>query len=219
MKYGGPVLELACGTGRITIPIAKEGFDVTGIDISKEMLSVARRTAAVSKTKIHFKRADNRKFSLNRRFKVIYYPYNSVAHLYDLKSIFNCFSRVKKHLLPGGRFIFDIFNPNLNMLTRKASRPPVKKYSYNELETGKKVVISENNFYDRKTQINHVRWHYDIEGKKIVAALNMRIYFPAELDGLLLSNGFTINHKYGDFDCSDFTSASPKQIYICSISK
>ncbi len=218
-KYGGPALELACGTGRVTIPIAKEGFDITGIDNSREMLKAARESAADIDIKIYFKRADIRKFKLAKKFKVIIYPFNSIAHLYDLKSILDCLSRVKKHLLPGGKFIFDFLNPDLNRLVRKKLKPPVKKYFYHESGTGKKVIISESNYYDRKTQISHINWHYNIEGRKFVEKLDMRIYFPAELDALLLFSGFRINSKFGNFDCSEFSSDSPKQVYICSLGK
>ncbi|HJY62554.1 MAG TPA: class I SAM-dependent methyltransferase [Ignavibacteria bacterium] len=218
-KYGGPVLELACGTGRVTIPIAKEGFDITGIDISWEMLKAARESAADAEIKIHFKRVDARKFKLSKKFKVIIYPFNSIAHLYDIKSILDCLIRVKKHLLPGGKFIFDIFNPDLNRLVRKKSKLPVKKYFYDEPGSGKKVIISEHTYYDGKTQISHINWHYNIEGNKFVEKLDMRIYFPLELDALLLYSGFKINSKFGNFDCSEFSSDSPKQIYICSLDK
>jgi 2-polyprenyl-3-methyl-5-hydroxy-6-metoxy-1,4-benzoquinol methylase len=218
-KYGGPVLELACGSGRVTIPIAKQGIEITGIDISSEMLITAVKSAADAGVKINFKKVDIRKFNFRKKFKTIIYPFNSIAHMYDLNSIAECFNRIKKHLLPNGRFIFDFFNTNVKLLTDEKPMRPVKRYFYKELVTGKKVVISENYSYDRKTQIKHIFRHFDIEGKKFVERLDMRIFFPQELDGLLFCHGFKIHNKYGNFDCSNFTSSSPRQVYICGLKK
>lgn len=215
-KHGGPVLELACGTGRVTIPIAKEGIDITGIDISPGMLTVAKENAEEMAIKIVFIRADIRKFNLRKKFSVIIFPFNAIAHLYDIKDITACLNCVKKHLKPNGKFIFDFFNPRLDILLRdRSKRYPTSKFT--DPDSGKKIIITENNEYDRKTQINHIKWYYNIGGRKFVEALNMRVYFPRELDSILLYNGFKINHKYGDFDCSKFSSASPKQIYVCSV--
>lgn len=217
-KYGGPVLELACGTGRVTIPTAKEGFDITGIDISPGMLATAKESAVSAGVKINFVKTDIRKFNFRKKFKVIIFPFNAIAHLYNIVDLKSCLDCVKKHLKPNGKFIFDHFNPSLNTLTRDQSKMyPVTKYYLPERR--ERVTIKENNYYDRKTQINHINWHYKIGKSKFNEKLDMRIYFPQELDALLLYNGFKINYKYGYFDYTEFTSSSPRQIYICSVKK
>ena len=79
------------------------------------------------------------------------------------------------------------------------------------------VTITENNVYDRASQINRIKWYYDIGGgeEEFVVALNMRIHFPQELDALLHYNGFVIEAKFGDYDETPFESTSPKQLVVC----
>ena len=214
-KYGEPILELACGTGRLTIPLARKGLDVTGIDISKGMLKVAKEKVQREHLTCGLIHADCRHFSLDRKFKFIFIPFNSIAHIHDRESFEVMCNSVKKHLDKQGRFLIDIFNPKLEILTSD----PTKRFVVAEYEdpySNDKVTITENNVYDKETQINHITWYYKI-GKKdeFPVELNMRIYYPQELDDLLYYNGFEIVDKFGDFDGTPFTSDSPKQIIIC----
>ena len=77
-KYGGPVLELACGTGRITIPVAKKGIQITGLDVSTAMLAHARRKSRAEGLQIDWVEADCRDFSLDERFSLVFFPFNSI---------------------------------------------------------------------------------------------------------------------------------------------
>jgi SAM-dependent methyltransferase len=215
-KYGNPVLELACGTGRITIPLAEQGIQITGLDISSPMLSLAKQKALQKEVNIEWVQADCRNFKLNKKFNLIFFPFNSIAHLQDLESLEACFSCVKKHLTRKGRFIIDIFNPRLDILLRD----PTKRYPVNEYpdpEGQGTVVITENNIYDAASQINKIKWYYHIDpGKEeYVAELNMRIFFPQELEALLCYHGFEIEEKFGNFDETPFESKSPKQLVVC----
>jgi SAM-dependent methyltransferase len=215
-RYGGPILELACGTGRVTIPLAQAGFDVTGIDISRSMLNRARTKAEEAGVSVKWLETDCRDFSLTQRYRLVLFPFNSLAHLHDIESIEKCFACVRAHLAPAGRFLIDIFNPRLDILLRDASeRYPVAEY---EDPDGKgTVVITENNIYDRATQINRIKWYYRIgdSGREFVRELNMRIFYPQELDGLLHFSGFALDHRYGDCDRRPFSSESPRQIVVC----
>jgi SAM-dependent methyltransferase len=217
-KYGGPVLELACGTGRITIPIAEKGVQITGLDVSASMLAHARRKARAQGLKIKWVEADCRDFRLDERFGLIFFPFNSIAHLHDLESVESCFSCVKEHLRTEGRFIIDVFQPDLHILTRDPEqRYPVTEYPDPD---GKGiVVITENNLYDSATQVNRIKWYYGLRGQEgeKVELLNMRIFYPQELDGLLHYSGFVIEEKFGDYDGSPLTSEAPKQIVVSGL--
>ena len=217
-KYGEPVLELACGTGRITIPIAEQGIQITGLDISEPMLSHAQKKSAVKGIDVEWIRADCRNFKLNKKFNLIILPFNSIAHLHDLESIEACFSCVKEHLTNEGRFVIDVFNPRLDILTRDPNRRyPVAQYS--DPDGKGEVVITENNIYEPATQINRTKWYFKIgsQTEESVEELNMRIFYPQELDALLLYNGFTIEAKFGNYGEMSFVSASPKQLIVCHI--
>ena len=217
-KYGSPVLELTSGTGRITIPISKEGIKITGLDASESMLKEARKKSEQEKLDIEWVCADCRNFELNEKFALIFFPFTTMSHLYDLEDIEACFSCVKKHLKPKGWFIIDIFNPRLDILLRDPTkRYPVSTYPNPD---GKGMIeITENNVYDDATQITRIKWYHKIEGQEeeIEEELNLRIFYPQEIDALLKYNGFTIEEKFGDYDMSPFQSGSPRQIIICCV--
>lgn len=219
-KYGGPVLELACGTGRITIPIAEQVVQITGLDISPSMLAHARRKSSARGVEVEWIEADCCDFDLGMRFGLIFFPFNSIAHLQDLESIESCFACVKNHLRTEGRFIIETFQPDLRILTRD----PEKRYPVTEYPDpdGKgTVIITENNVYDSATQVNRIKWYYRLKGEtsERVELLNMRIFYPQELDALFHYNGFLIEEKFGHYDERPFTSAAPKQLVVSKIAR
>ena len=114
----GPVLELACGTGRLTLALARAGIDITGLDISAPMLALAGKKAAKEGLKAGLFRGDVRSFRLKRKFKLIFIPFNSMQHLAGRADLERFFASVRAHLAPGGRFILDVFNPHPGYLVR-----------------------------------------------------------------------------------------------------
>jgi ubiquinone/menaquinone biosynthesis C-methylase UbiE len=213
--YGEPVLELACGTGRITIPIAEQGIKITGLDISEPMLSQARKKAAAKGVSVEWVRADCRDFKLGNKFRLIFFPFNSITHLHDLKSIEACFSCVRRHLTRDGRFIIDVFVPAMGILMRDQSkRYPVAEYP--DPDGKGTVTITESNVYDSAAQMNRIKWYYSVGGgKEFIKENNMRMFFPQELDALLKYNGFVIENKFGDYGEAHFSSDSGKQLVVC----
>jgi SAM-dependent methyltransferase len=217
-KCGDPVLELACGTGRVTIPLAESGYKVTGLEVSESMLSQARTKSEAAGVSIDWIHADCRQFDLKKKFRTILFPFTALAHLLDLESVEACFACVRKHLTNQGVFILDYFNPRLEFLVRDPEkRYPAAEYPHPD---GKgQVVITENNRYDPIRQINHVKWYYEIEGRadELVEDLDMRIFFPQELDALLRYNGFMIDAKYGDYDEGVFQEESRRELIVCHL--
>jgi SAM-dependent methyltransferase len=215
-RRGDPILELACGTGRVTIPLAQQGFDVTGLDVSKPMLDRAAEKAKSLGITVTWVEADCRHFHLGRTYNLIILPFNSIAHLHDLESIQACFTCVRHHLNSSGRFVVDIFNPRLDILLRDASeRYPVAEYP--DPDGRGTVVITESNLYDAATQINRIKWYYRVgsDTGEQVRCLNMRIFYPQELDALLHYNGLVVDTKFGDCDRQPFSSGSKRQIVVC----
>lgn len=215
-KYGDTVLELACGTGRIAMPLAREGFLVTGIDISDSMLAEARRKSSREGTVVEWIQADIRNFELRKKFSLVIFPFTTICHLLDLEDLEACFSCTRRHLRPSGRFIIDVFNPRLDILLRN----PEGRYShskYPDPDSRGTITVTENNVYDTSSQINRIKLFYKFPERteEVVEELNMRIYFPQELDALLKYNGFRIEAKFGNYDERPFTSEAPKQLIVC----
>lgn len=213
-KYGDPILELGCGTGRITIPLAKEGYSITGLDLLNSMLKEAKRKSKEAGVEIEWIEGDMIDFSLNKKFNYILMPAVAFNWLLDLESIEKCLNCVKKHLTNNGRFIFNAFNPNFNLLIRDPSKTYLNA-EFHDPDGKGLITVRENNIYNKATQINKVRYHYSIAGKTIINELNLRMIFPQELDALLNYNGFKIDAKYGDYDERPFSSDSRFQIFVC----
>lgn len=214
-RSSGPVLELACGSGRLTIPLAEGGVDIEGLDISPAMLALARQKAEANGLTLSWSLSDCTDFDLARRFGVIFLPNNSLAHLLTRQDLANCLACVRRHLAVGGRFGLDYFNPSLPLLMRDpTSRHPVAAFLHPD--TGEQVVVTESSAYDAATQINHIRWFWRFGGRdeEVVSDLPMRVYFPQELDALLSCAGFVIEEKYGDYDLAPFTTTSQKQLIV-----
>ena len=211
---GGTALELACGTGRLTVPLAERGFDITGLDNSDAMLEAAKAKADTRGVSAAFVLGDMRGFTLNALFDLIFLPNNSLGHLHTLSDICACFASVLRHLSPQGRFVVDMFSPSLPLLLREPDRHyPMTEYTR---PGGKTVAVSETVSYDGASQILHALWHYRAEGESAdVRPLDLRIFFPRELDALLTLSRFTIEAKYGGFDKRPFSSASRQQVIVC----
>jgi ubiquinone/menaquinone biosynthesis C-methylase UbiE len=218
-RYGDPILELACGTGRVAIPLAKAGYRVTGLDASTSMLAQARRRSAEEGVSVEWLHGDVRDFGLGKQFPVVIFPFNAICHLRGFEDLEACLTCVKRHLRPDGRFILSEFNPRLDILLRSAE----ERYPHTQYvapDDGGTIVVTENNVYDSATQINHVKLCHTWPGSReeVVEELNMRIYYPQELDALLKYNGLRIEAKLGDYDGAPFASASPYQVIVCSAS-
>lgn len=212
-QYGGPVLELACGSGRLTIPLAREGIDIEGLDLSPDMLALAREKSRGLHLPWHL--GDAADFAVDRKFSTIFLPNNSLGHLLRWLDLVTCLNHVRRHLMRDGRFLLDYFNPSLSLLMRDSGvRYPAGEFTHPE--TGEQVVITETNAYDTATQINHIQWFWRFESRaeEIVSDLPMRVYFPQELDALLTVSGFVIEEKYGGYDLSPFTASSQKQLIV-----
>ena len=213
---GKRVLELGCGTGRLTIPLALEGYAVTGIDIEESMLARAREKAAQQEANIDWVHGDVRDFDLRKQFDAVLFPANSIGHMLDNRSVEACLACVRQHLADDGRFMFQAFNPILQVFTRDPDqRYPVAEY---EDPNGRgRVIVTESNTYDRALQINNITWYYSFQDtqEEIAKSLPLRMFFPQELDSLLRNNGFDIIAKYGGFDNSPFSSESDRQILVC----
>jgi SAM-dependent methyltransferase len=217
-RWGELVLELGCGTGRLTVPLAADGIDVTGLDSAAAMLEVAAQKAQQSGVAVQFVKADCRNFSLGRQFRLILFPNNSLSHLLTRFDVEACFACVRQHLAPGGRFIVDLFTPSLKILTQNpAQHYPVGQYQ--DPDGRGLITVTETTRYNCATQVNHITWHYQLEGESEVSRvpLNLRMFYPQEIDALLAYNGFVIDQKYGDYEETPYGSNSPKQLIVCRV--
>lgn len=213
-RKNGNILELCCGTGRLTIPLAQEGYNITGVDNNTSMLKQAKRKAKELKVPIRFIESDIRTLDLPEEYDIIFIPFNSIHHLYTNQDFFNVLISVKKHLKEDGYFIFDCFNPDIHYIVHAEKEEKViAEYSTKD---DRNVIVKQTMIYENKTQINRIKWHYFINGEfDSIQNLDMRMFFPQELDAYLSMYGFKIIHKFGGFKEEIFEDKSEKQIFVC----
>jgi SAM-dependent methyltransferase len=213
----GSILELACGTGRVAIPLARAGFQVSGIDIAEAMLGQARSKAVAEDLDVDWIIGDIRNFDLGRRFGLIFIPNNSICHMLTRADFSSTITSVKKHLCPEGRFVIDVFVPAPELLVdRGDERLPFSEYD--APDSGDHIVVTHTYRYERDTQIKRiVTYHTFPDGREVAGTLDMRMYYPQELDGLLELNGIRIEQKYGGFDRRPFGSDTGRQLVVCSV--
>ncbi len=209
-----PLLELGCGTGRLTVPLAARGHAVTGLDYSAAMLRLARVKAEAAGAKADFVQADFRNFSLGKKYGLILFPNNSLSHAYTFDDLLACFSCVRAHLAPGGMFVIDVTNPTPAQMGSDINvRQLVSSFF---TSAGDKVEVYHAYNYDLATQIHQRALFVQQRGQESRVDFTTRVFFPQELDNLLRFAGFKILRKSGSYRMEPFTSASEKQIIVCS---
>lgn len=221
-RLGGPgrILELGAGSGRVTIPLARDGHEVVAIDQSPGMLAglrarIAKLPAAVA-PRITVLPGDLCTFSAPGKFSLAIAAFNVLEHLYTRGELDACLRRVAAHLAPGGAFAFDVQLPDLAWLCRDPNRRWAKT-RFTDPSTGRATYYSTNHDYDPVNQIALIRIYYDpVDGRgpsKIVK-LTQRKYFPAELEALVAHAGMRIAARYGDFFWAPLDATAESQVLV-----
>ncbi len=216
VKGAGPVLEAACGSGRLAVPLARHGLEVTGLDLSGPMIAVARQKAADANVRLHLLEADMRSYALADRFATILIPGNSLLHLAGVEDLLACLRNARRHLLPNGRLIFDISNPDVADLARDPDeRAAIFRF---DDPTRGEVRVEETAEYDAAAQVRRFRWYFSASGAPDYRTLEyqLRVIFPQELLVLLDAAGLRLEKRFGEFSREEFTARSPRQVCICA---
>nr|HEX4316836.1 methyltransferase domain-containing protein [Kofleriaceae bacterium] len=217
---GAQVLELGAGSGRVTIPLARDGFRVTAVDQSAAMLArlrarVAALPAAVA-ARITVVEADLRTFRVSGRFPLAIAAFNVLEHLYTRSELAASLACTRAALAPGGVFAFDVQLPDLLWL----ARDPTKRWArtrFTDPSTGRATIYSTNHDYDPVGQIALIRIYYepaDGRGPTRIVKLSQRKYFPAELEALLAHAKFRVAERYGDFFWQPLDGAAESQVLV-----
>ncbi|SNY55092.1 class I SAM-dependent DNA methyltransferase [Paractinoplanes atraurantiacus] len=216
-RQGGSVLELGCGTGHKLIPLAAEGRPCTGLDFSADMLAEARRKADERGVTVEWARGDMRDFDLGRTFDFVFIAANSLLHLHEADDLISCFRSVRRHLAPGARFVFDVFNPNVRLLAAADGvRRGRESLSFVDPDRGDvRVEVAE--VYDAAAQVTRGTWFFSTgsEPDFVAAPLEIRSVFPQELPLLLSLGGLRLVGRFGDWAGRPFATDAPLQLCVC----
>jgi SAM-dependent methyltransferase len=217
-RHGGSVLELGCGTGQKLIPIASDGHPCVGLDSSPDMLAQARRKADAHRVTVDWVRGDMRAFELGRTFDFVFIAANSLLHLHATEDLVSCFQAARRHLAPGGRFVFDVFHPSVRLLAAADGvRRTRESLSFVDPDRGR-VSVDVAEWYDAPAQVTRGTWHLSTatEPDFVVAPLEVRSIFPQELPLLLALGGLRLVARHGDWSGGPLTADSPLQLCVCA---
>jgi SAM-dependent methyltransferase len=222
------VLELACGSGRIGLELLHSpgSFQLEGLDISPEMLNAYRRKLArepeAIQQRVTLHEADMSNYELTHKgqFDLIFLPFNSIAHLYEIEQQFDTFKNTYDHLAPAGRFVVDTFLPDIDYLSDALNRPS-HVYLEDEIEAGDNeftMLLYTSRKYDPFEQLQHIAWTHEKffetgENERYLTKLDMHVFFPRELQLLFLATGFSIEAIYGGYDWKPFGKGT-RQIVV-----
>jgi SAM-dependent methyltransferase len=206
----GPVLDLACGTGRLTVPLLRDGHTVVGVDRSAAMLARARRRVAnlpkVRRARCLLVRADLRSVQFKPQFALAICAFHSIQHLTSDRELLDFFRMVAHALVPGGWLAFDVLPTEPALLARDPHRRWARTLFHHPLSR-QRLVYSTNHSYDAATRLLHMRLYYqpvDEEGRpsgsERVVRLCHRQLAPAEVAALIAAAGFRLLARFGGFD-------------------
>jgi len=214
-RQDSPVLELACGTGQLAVPIAATGITVAGLDRSAAMLDVARARAAAAGVSIDLVEGDMRGFDLGRRFALVFVARNSLLHLTSTDDLLAALVCAKAHLAPGGILAFDVFNPSPMILARpRGTRFPVMQVPSGRFGT---LRVEGTHDYSAAEQVDRGTWYISTAETpdRWVVPITMRSIFPQELPLLVEAGGLRLTERFGDLSGRPFGATSPQQVCLC----
>lgn len=225
---GGPILEYGCGSGRITLPLARLGLEVTGVDRSRPMLAALRRhlrgeAKRALRERITLRCGDIRTVKLDRRFPLVLCTFNTLLHLYTRRDLERFCARVVAHLRRGGRFVVDASVPDLDDMRADPNRI-YRVPRFRHPSTGEVVRYGERFDYDPLRQVLTIAMEFETVDKRRgrppaswMTPLSHRQYFPQELQALLHYNGLEVFDIHGDYRFEAPTAEAVELVYHCRV--
>jgi SAM-dependent methyltransferase len=184
-RSGGPVLELGVGTGRIAVPIAAEGIRVLGVDSSRRMLEICARRAALAGVDVDLRVGDFREPPVTEHVPLVICPFRSLLHMHTDEDRRLVLTNANELLLPGGRFVFDVFTPGADDIAQTHDR-------WLEREPG----IFERADWDSRARTLTL----SVRGESGATTFTLAWLSPDEWRGLLNQAGYEVLGCYGWFD-------------------
>jgi len=215
----GNILELGCGTGRMAIPLANAGYDVTGLDLSESMLNVFKAKITDKSDRITIAHGNMADFSFDKKFDLIIAPFRAFQALTDDTDIQNCLNCVREHLSDSGKFIVNVFRP-YKILDESWCYPETVQWERTDEATGNLIVKKHwGDRIDTAKQIIYPNYAFEVtspdgEMQRIVDHLALKYYYCDQLKSLLTNCGFNIAEEFGWYDKSPIESGR-ELIFIC----
>lgn len=218
-----PVLEVACGTGRVCLQLARDGVQIVGLDCSREMLDVARSKSA-GMDNVRWVQADMRTFDLQQTFGLVIVPGHAFHNLVTADDQVACLDCIARHLPLGGRLVLHLDHQDIDWLGdlyRDAGGVFKPDREATDPQTGRTVRMARAWWYERSTQTaTTVAAYEELDEAGVVVdcwktePVRLHCLFPFEVAHLLARTGFEAEAVYGDFARSPLTDASDEMVWV-----
>jgi SAM-dependent methyltransferase len=221
---GGPVLELACGTGRILLPIARHGISIHGVDNSLPMLNVLqdklRQELKDVRELVSISQGDIRNFRSNREYPLVIIPFRPLQHMYTVEDQVAALQTAAFHLEAGGNLVFDVFYPKFDSLDSKIGEE-VLELEWKPKSDPSKVIRR----YFRKESVDKISQNFTAtfifrtyQGERLIQeeteTLRLSYYTYPHLRALFLLTGLEIVEEYGSFDKTPLDNEAQQMIFV-----
>lgn len=201
----GPILELGCGTGRLTLPMARAGAHVDGLDLARPMLEGLRlklgAEPATIQARVRFWEGDFRAPPDHTRtdYAWVVWPFNALHHCTGPDDVRATLGAARDRLVPGGGIALDVYLPDRELYDRDPARTYEHRI-FRDPRTGRPLHTWEQGWWDEATLTHHVVYTYrDPSGGEDRAHLQLRMFEHAELVALFHEAGFRIAFSAEDF--------------------
>jgi len=217
-RAGGPILECMCGTGRIMIPLADDGFEITGVDRSSAMLDILSTKLELIGGKIASNidiiQGDIRTFKTDKKFRFAFVPFNSFLHLLTKKDQEDALTNIAAHLEKNGLLCISVFNPRLDRPEELVRHRGTKVTSRGEI-----ISKFEAQTFNTCKQTTTIHYFYDIsrqdkEFRRVTAEMTLRLLFHQDAVDLLQQRGLEVVETYGDYAFSPFRKGSELMAFV-----
>lgn len=198
----GRALEFGIGTGRIALPLERDGVSVHGIELSTAMVDELRRQGEGSDVDVTI--GDFATTIVDGTFRVVYLLRNTITNLTTQAEQVQCFRNAARHLEPGGFFVIEDFVPELQRL-------PLGETKHVFTATPTHVGVDE---YDLVNQIETSHHWWVIDGELKTFSSNHRYVWPSELDLMATTAGMMLHERWSDWYRRPFTSESRNHISV-----
>ena len=202
----GPALEFAIGTGRVAVPLAERGVPVTGIELSPAMIDRLRTKADDATIPVIV--GDMATAVAPGKYTLVYLVFNTISNLLSQAEQVACFRNAARHLTPGGRFVIELWVPELRKL------PPGQQATVFGCEPG---YIGLDTYDVVRQQVVSHHFRFDQTSQAQVFRSPHRYIWPAELDLMAELAGFELETRHADWAGAEFTAESPSHVSVYRI--
>lgn len=219
---GGRILELACGSGRLLLPLARDGYTLTGVDTSAAMLEIARRALeeAGSAGRCQLVQQDMCTLQLQEKYRLAMIALGSFGHIVTRTLQQQALASIRRHLSTGATFILDISNEDARYMESMGGQ--ILHHGSWQLDDGTIVTHFVSPASSHTMHLLELTHFYDVHKqgeavRRTVTSTQLYLFERNEAELLLEQAGFVVKNVYGDYDLSRYEHNSPRMIFVAEV--